>query len=221
MTSSLPTLSERRRQNRDAQELRDRSVQQLMARYDFSHTHARQVSFLAGRLAEQLVCELLLGREDLDLLRYAALLHDIGWHYGQNKHHRNAYKLIKGGELPGFRSDEIERIALIARYHRKALPKLSHHAYARLDPMARQTVMRLAGVLRVADGLDRTHRSAVEDVIARVGSKGTNLIIRSRFEDIQPELREAKRKKKLLEIVLAQPVSLRGEDTTRAAGSEP
>jgi len=186
----------------------DQSAEALMARYEFSRGHARQVGFLAVRLAEQLSRELILGAESIRLVRYAALLHDIGWHYGQTRHHRRSYKIIKTNGLKGLSPEQIELIALIARYHRKASPKISHKPFARQDPIGRQTVLRLAGILRVADALDRSHRSAVQDVIVHRSRKGVCLEILPRIEDTRAEVSAAQRKKKLLEIALSQPVSL-------------
>jgi len=68
--------------------------------------------------------------------------------------------------------------------------------------------MKLAGILRLADGLDRTHRAAVEDVEVLLSRRRIELVIQPRFGDIREELMAAVRKKKLLEIVLAQPLVL-------------
>lgn len=189
-------------------ELRRRSAEQLLIRYEASRAHGQQVSRLAVRMAEQLAGDLLIGDEDRTILYCAALLHDTGWHCGRNKHHRHTYRLIKEAGLSGFTAEQIERIALVARYHRKAMPKLRHRSFAQLDPLGRQTVMKLAGILRLADGLDRTHRAAVEDVEVLLSRRRIELVIQPRFGDIREELMAAVRKKKLLEIVLAQPLVL-------------
>lgn len=190
--------------DRDARvaDLRLRSVEQLMSRYQFSWSHAKHVHFLAARIGSQLASELLLGPESLQLLNYAALLHDIGWHVGGSGHHHHSYDLIKGGRLSGFAPVQVEQIALVARYHRKARPKLRHQAFARLNTIDRQAVSNLAGIVRMADGLDRSHRSAVEDVAVELGRRRVRLVLKTRFDDIEPELTAVDRKKKLLESVL-------------------
>ena len=66
------------------------------------------------------------GRREREWLEYAALLHDIGVHISYERHHRHSYYLIKNGDLRGFEPDEIEVIALVARYHRQATPKKAH-----------------------------------------------------------------------------------------------
>lgn len=55
-------------------------------------------------------------------------------------------------------------VALIARYHRKSLPKKKHAEYARLEPKDQQIVSRLGGILRLSDGLDRRRSGLVEVV---------------------------------------------------------
>ncbi len=61
-------------------------------------------------------------------------------------------------------TDDVEVIALLARYHRKSGPSPSHPEFASLTKARRHLVERLVGILRVADGLDRTHRQLVERV---------------------------------------------------------
>ena len=50
-------------------------------------------------------------------------------HISYERHHRHSYYLIKNGDLRGFDPEEIEVIALVARYHRQATPKKSHEGY--------------------------------------------------------------------------------------------
>jgi len=192
----------------EAADLRDRSVAKLMAECDFARGHARQVHVLADRLADQLTRELVLGPDDRSILGYAALLHDVGWHFGQRKHHRRSYELITSGRLEGFGLVQVEMIALFARYHRKATPKLRHQPFARLAAHDRQTVTKLAAILRVADGLDRGHRSAVRDARVEFEPQRVQLVLTPAFGDVDAELWAADRKKKLLETVLGRAVHL-------------
>jgi exopolyphosphatase/guanosine-5'-triphosphate,3'-diphosphate pyrophosphatase len=55
-------------------------------------------------------------------------------------------------------------VANVARYHRSAQPKLKHKAFAELDEEDRAVVTQLSAILRLADGLDRSHTNAVEDL---------------------------------------------------------
>src|SRR6185369_3467213 len=60
-------------------------------------------------------------------------------------------------ERLGFDPEEIDVIALVARGHRKTVPKPSAPELALIPPAKRKIVRGLAGLLRVADALDRTH----------------------------------------------------------------
>jgi exopolyphosphatase/guanosine-5'-triphosphate,3'-diphosphate pyrophosphatase len=100
-------------------------------------------------------------------LQAAALLHDIGYLISHSKHHKHAYHLIMHGELPGFSPHEVELIANVARYHRRAFPKKRHPNLAHLTKEERRLIARLSGVLRVADGLDRTHAQSVTGLRVR------------------------------------------------------
>ena len=68
-------------------------------------------------------------------------------------------------DLPALTEREKAIVANIARYHRSARPKLKHKGFAALDPDDRELVRKLASILRLADGLDRTHTDAVEDLV--------------------------------------------------------
>jgi exopolyphosphatase/guanosine-5'-triphosphate,3'-diphosphate pyrophosphatase len=83
--------------------------------------------------------------------------------------------------LRGFEPQEIEVIALIARYHRQAEPKRSHEGYGALDPGLRRIVKRLGAMVRLAEGLDRSHSQAISrvdlyprqsDYLARLRAQG-------------------------------------------------
>jgi exopolyphosphatase/guanosine-5'-triphosphate,3'-diphosphate pyrophosphatase len=99
-----------------------------------------------------------------ELLEYAALLHDIGYYYGYDAHHKYAYRMILAADIPGLNEREKTIVANIARYHRSARPKLKHQGFADLSTEDREIVTQLGAILRLADGLDRTHTDAVEDL---------------------------------------------------------
>lgn len=86
---------------------------------------------------------------------------------GQGLYHH----LIMHADFPGFSAAEVEIIANVARYHRRAHPRRKHPNFARLDPVDRQRVRMLSALLRLAAGLDRTHTPAVTGV--RAGARAT------------------------------------------------
>jgi exopolyphosphatase/guanosine-5'-triphosphate,3'-diphosphate pyrophosphatase len=102
------------------------------------------------------------------LLEGAAILHDIGYLINYAAHHKHSYHLIVHADLPGLTTREVAVVANVARYHRLSEPKRDHPGYAKLSREDRRLVRALAGILRVADGLDRTHTQSVRAVDLRV-----------------------------------------------------
>lgn len=145
---------------------RMRSVRELGGRYRYDAAHAEHVRWLAMRLFDDLAPGSGLVSDDRPLLEAAALLHDVGHHVAYEAHHKHSYHLISHAEIPGFTSAETRLIAAIARYHKGALPKARHEAVEGLDDAALARVTRLAAVLRIADGLDRTQGQRVGSVRA-------------------------------------------------------
>ncbi len=155
--------------------------------------HCEHVGLLAGQLFDQLQERGELPAESRDLLVAAALLHDIGYLVNHAQHHKHAYHLIMHASLDGFAPQEIELIANIARYHRRALPKKRHANFARLDRADRRLVRRLSGILRVADGLDRTHSGRVTGVRCEFERGGVRVLVEA-DSDPQVEIWDAERK---------------------------
>jgi len=136
----------------------------LGRRCGFEEEHSRQDARLALQIYDQTSDLHNLDDECRDLLFYAGLLHDIGYVEGYWGHHKTAYKHIMKAELPGLTERERRIVANVARYHRGAKPKLSHSGFAALDADDREIVNMLAAILRLADGLDRSHTDAVRDI---------------------------------------------------------
>lgn len=142
-------------------------------------------------------------------LEVASMLHDIGQDISYSKHHKHSYYLITNTELPGFSDSEIAIIANIARYHRRSVPKLIHENYLRLSNNARHKVSKLASILRLADGLDRTHSQAVKDI--NVDIKDEKIIISLEIDknsNIEMEKAGFDKKKDLLEKITDRTVEL-------------
>lgn len=129
-------------------------------RYEIKH--AEQVTRLALRLFDELKSLHRLGRMERSWLKAAGLLHDIGWIKGRKKHHKTARHIILATSLLSLGLQERRILGEIVRYHRKALPQLRHRGFRKLAADNRKPVQVLAGLLRVADGLDVSHASVVK-----------------------------------------------------------
>jgi exopolyphosphatase/guanosine-5'-triphosphate,3'-diphosphate pyrophosphatase len=148
-------------------DVRMRSVVGLAERCQWDERHARQVARLALQLYDGTRRRHGLGDGERSLLEAAALLHDIGHHISYERHHKHTYYLVKQGGLHGFTPGEVDVIANVARYHRRGHPRRKHEEFAALPRRARRVVEVLAGCLRVADALDRSHRQVVEGLEVR------------------------------------------------------
>ena len=136
----------------------------LARRYDFEAGHSFQDARLALVLFDQTYNLHGLSDEYADLLEYAALLHDIGYWHDYEDHHKHACRMILAADLPALSAREKAIVANVARYHRSSRPKPSHKHFAALNADDRQIVCQLGSILRFADGLDRSHTDAVEDL---------------------------------------------------------
>ncbi|MEZ5371973.1 MAG: Ppx/GppA phosphatase family protein [Microthrixaceae bacterium] len=153
-------------------DLRHHSVEHLLAAADEDPAHARAVARLSLDLFDGLERVHGLGAEHRELLEAGALLANVGLMISHSAHHKHGYYIITNTDrLTGFNDREIELVAQVARFHRKARPDESRHEeFASLSLVDRAVVRTLAGLLRVAVGLDRSHAGKVGEVAVVVGS---------------------------------------------------
>jgi exopolyphosphatase / guanosine-5'-triphosphate,3'-diphosphate pyrophosphatase len=188
-------------------DVRRRSVIELAQRCSYAAEHAQQVGRLALSIFDDTRAEHGLGDRAREWLDLAAILHDIGQHISYERHHRHSWYLVKNGDLRGFEPDEIEILALIARYHRRGAPRKSHVPFAHLPRADRNAVRWLSAMLRVAESLDRSRAQLVESVSLR--KKGRQWVLRAAGHgDLELEIWAAQRNIQPLEAVLGGPVTV-------------
>ena len=168
--------------------------------HDPDPAHNEQVTTLALALFDGLRGLHGYGPTERRLLEIASRLHDIGWsRVVSGKHHKLSRDLILELDIPGLDKQDRFLCALVARYHTKALPDASRHQrFASLDPDRRELVEWLAGMLRVADGLDCTHANNVRRMACKVGNKTITIHIETEG-DCRTEVERARQKQDLLE----------------------
>jgi exopolyphosphatase/guanosine-5'-triphosphate,3'-diphosphate pyrophosphatase len=192
----------------DEPALRAEAIERLAAACSGELEHGRKVAGLAGRIFEQLAGPLDLPAGDRLLLECAARLQDVGYVINYDQHHKHSYHLIRNSRLPGVRPHDLELIANVARYHRGAHPKRKHENLARLSADDQRRVQRLAAILRLAGGLDRSRSQQVRDVRARVAD-GRVVIEAVADTDPQVDLWGAERRTDLFEKVFGLPLEIR------------
>jgi len=160
---------------------RRRSVHEHAYRYQWEERHAQHVASTATFLFD--VCRPLYDgpASDAELLEYAALLHDVGYLVSHDTHARHSRYLIKNADLQGFQPDEIAIMSLVARYHRGENPDPSHEHFGRRPEEEQRRIRQLVALLRIAEGLDRSHfqnvtalraRLADDELLLSVATKG-------------------------------------------------
>lgn len=200
----------------DPGEARERSVRELAERSHYEEPHSKHVQKLALQLFDSIGQRLGCTSEDRRLLSDAALLHDIGYHISYDKHNKHSYHLIEHADLLGMTPGDQIVVANIARYHRGAEPKKKHVNYGGLEKGMRDTIKRLAAILRVADGFDRGHSGAVAEIKVRWLERALRLtaVPSRQSNNLRLELWGASRKSNLLSEVAGVPVEIVAPDGT-------
>jgi exopolyphosphatase/guanosine-5'-triphosphate,3'-diphosphate pyrophosphatase len=179
------------------------------AREGYEKAHALQVAKTALQLFDQLAALHgygLHGRERA-MLQAAALLHDIGLSGGLDGHHKASRDMILADRTLALADRERHVVALIARYHRKAMPGREHEGFARLPDPHQVMVERLGGILRLADGLDRSHQALVRDVTCEVAADAVTMMLAAE-DNIDLEIEYGKLKSDLFERAFGKNVIL-------------
>ncbi len=187
--------------------LKLRSVLQLASKFEPNLPHAQHVAKLALALFDGLRSRHGLGDAEREALHFAALLHDIGSAIGYDGHSEHAYYIIRHGNLRGLSADEVELIANIARFHSKAKPRKRDKSFRDLAKSSRKAVRWLAALLRIAEGLDRSHYQLVRSVRVMRGRNAVTMRVSARG-DAQLELWAARRRSDLLAELIDAPVRI-------------
>lgn len=140
----------------------------LGRRMQFDEAHGEQVARLALDLFDQLRELHGLGPRERNVLMASALLHDIGQFVSYRRHHKHSMYLISNADLPGISPEDVQLVAVLARYHRRSPPKTGHAEFRALGTKDRDAIRKLAALLRVADALDREHVNRVASLTSRL-----------------------------------------------------
>jgi len=112
--------------------------------------------------------------------------------------------------LFGVSEEDLLKIALVARYHRRASPKPSHLGYSTLTRDSRIEVSKLAAILRVADALDQSYSQRIQNIRCQRANNCWEILV-SDVEDLSLEQMALKQKGTLFEEVFGIPIRIRKE----------
>ena len=182
---------------------RAESLEQVSQKYSYDVAHSQHVSQLALNLFFQLQPLHKLSEKYASILHAAARLHDIGLFIADSKHHKHSYYLIKSSGMKSFNKLDLELVANIARYHRKAHPSQKHLGFSQLSPVDQDVVRKLSAIVRVADALDFRREQRVESVTCTINKSKTLTIstAAAAHVSITEEIERAEKKGRLLQEV--------------------
>jgi exopolyphosphatase/guanosine-5'-triphosphate,3'-diphosphate pyrophosphatase len=190
-------------------DLRRLSVMQCLDRFRVDTRHPQHVARLSLELFDGLRGAHGLGTPERELLEFAALLHDIGAVIGYDGHGEHSHYVIMNANLRGLPAEALKLIANVARYHNKARPRKRDQDFHELDRNGRRTVRWLAAILRIAEGLDRSHYQLVRSLKVSRNGAGVTIRVDARRE-AQLEIWAARRRVDLLSRLLDRPVRVAG-----------
>lgn len=198
--------------------LRYQTIYNIGERYNFFLEHSEHVKNLSLEIFDGLKLIHKLGYKEREWLEAAALLHDVGFYISKDQHHKHSYYLISHCDMPGFTKDESEIIANIARYHRKSFPKKKHLNFNKLNKEKKNTVKILAGILRIAEGIDRRQLKVVKNIKVAHSNKDISITLIPNSKDIFPdiELWGANRRKSLLEEIFNIDINFSVENSSNS-----
>jgi exopolyphosphatase/guanosine-5'-triphosphate,3'-diphosphate pyrophosphatase len=168
-------------------------------RLEYDQRHAEHVRELSLQLFDQLQPVHHLPAQSRVLLEAGALLHDTGHRISHRGHHKHGEYLALHGDIPGLEGRERAIVAGLVRYHnRKSEPAGHHTAYSSLHDADKPILRRLAGILRIAEALDHSHRQRVTKLRASFQRGAAGLQLEARG-DAGEDLRDAGRSAELFE----------------------
>lgn len=185
------------------EEMRKDLIYQYSQIYPEGTAHSLHVVHLSLLLFDELQTAHQLGQGERRLLEYGAVLHDIGWKGGKEGHAKRSGVMIQSTEQIPLTMEERGIIGLLAVTHR-GKGRFEESGYFGLLVREQQEIIRLlAGILRVADGLDGLHRSMVRSLRCDV-EENKVICTLSASSECSEEVSIAKKKADLLAHALGK-----------------
>jgi CHAD domain-containing protein len=144
-----------------------------------------------------------------EILRLAALLHDVGRSKSEKGREKATHGLIRRLHPPlGVSSADLQLAGVVARYHRGALPRAGQKALRGVALGERAVLLRLAAILRLADAFDAERNGAVGRL--EVCLQKDFVVVQARgYSPLDPIAERVAAARHLLEIVYHRPVMVK------------
>jgi hypothetical protein len=192
--------------------VRHHGVLDLLHRHYHDPPHSLQVAHLALQLFDQLKPLHQLGSAQAELLEFGVLLHNVGEEGDEDRdRHVRTAQMIRDSALPGFSADELNTIGVLA-----ASTTIQHlrelEAWLETVPQGyRETVRKLAPIIRLADGMDASHEQTVRWVEA-IRDEDNKLLVRMQSRTkARTEVKATRDRAHLLERIYGLEVEVMAE----------
>jgi CHAD domain-containing protein len=151
------------------------------------------------------------------ILEAAALTEEVGWSKREKGRRKRSFKLLhKLAPPPGWSPQDMQAVAVVARYHEGTLAPLSHAMFTGIPARSRIQLLRLAGILRLANALVTATESS--DILLQVACNDNLISIAAPNVDGQIGIAGERlaRAKYLLEAASGMTIELRGMSTAHS-----
>ncbi|MBK8482537.1 MAG: HD domain-containing protein [Proteobacteria bacterium] len=169
----------------DQDQITEAAAWAVARRYRADEPHAAKVRQLALEIFDGLRPLLGLGARSRLLLSVAAIMHEVGLFVSTHAHGEHSAYLIAKSEIMGLSAGELQRVALLARHHRRADRSIASLELGPLPAEERVELLKLISVLRLGDALDADQRQVVAHVKVQVA--GEELRVRAATRHDNPE----------------------------------
>jgi CHAD domain-containing protein len=177
----------------------------------------RRTARLALQLYDGLTnCGLITRESNIDerfILRAAALLQEIGRLKKGKSHHKESYRMIRRSAPPaGWSKRDLELVALVARFHRRALPRPDHKVLKDYELPLRQSLVLLSAILRFANAFHAKPYRAVRRIEVE-NSSGAIVVRADGFPESDPLASKLSVARRLMEFACQHPVHILASGT--------
>lgn len=182
------------------------TIQTILQAYDVHLNHVYHVSNLALTMFDTMKPVHNLPRRARHLLEVGALLHDVGMSTNPEQHHLVGRDIVLDVDFPGLNDDARAIVACLVAFHRKKVRPNHEPTYLRLSKKQRDIALRLAALLRVADGLDYSHTQSTHISDCKVSGK--QVLLRLKGPHTHEDVARAAKKADLWNKVLGSEVTI-------------
>lgn len=194
-----------------------RAAWELARRYDVDEDHAKNVAELGRQLFRQLKPLHELDDRYETLLMVAAALHETGGYINTSSLHKHSMYLITNSTLFGLTSDDLAVVGLVARYHRRSMPKTTHQPYASMERGRRVVISKLAAILRIAIALDASRSQRIRTIACTTNSRRVIISVPA-VAELSVEQIALRRNRQFFESIFGLDVMLRSQVAPSISG---